>query len=199
MKRVALIVLLSITAVWAVDKDAGRFAPEPAGSYPGAQTQEGVTIAAIPYITDEQAKSAFDKVRPYEYGILPVLVVMENHSNKALRLQLVTDFVTADGEHVEAMPPFDVTRYQGIQRRPGMPTPNPLPIPLPRRNKKGPLNTEEIEGRAFEVDLLPPGESAHGFFYFQASDLRDSTLYLTGIRDAATGQAHFYFEIPLDR
>ena len=46
MKRVAFIVLLSITAAMAVDKDKGRFVPGPASSYPEHQTQEGITIAA---------------------------------------------------------------------------------------------------------------------------------------------------------
>ena len=43
----------------AADKDKGRFAPESASSYAGHQTQEGITIAAVPYVTEEQAKSAF--------------------------------------------------------------------------------------------------------------------------------------------
>lgn len=198
MKRVALIVLLSITAAWGLDKDKGRFAPEPASAYPNHETQEGITIAAVPYTTEEQSKTVFGKAHPYGYGILPVLVVIQNDTGKALRLDLVAKFVTRTGESLEAMPPFDVQRFQGIQRRPGMPTPNPLPIPLPRRKNKAPLNVEEIEGQAWAVELLPPGESAHGFFYFQAADLRDSMLYLSGLRDAATGQAYFYFEVPLD-
>src|ERR1041385_7512510 len=105
MRRVALIVLLSIPAAMAVDKDKGRFVPGPASSYPGVQTQEGITIAAVPYITEEQAKSAFGKVNPYERGILPVLVIIENESGKALRLDLSVQFVDPDNHHLDAMPP----------------------------------------------------------------------------------------------
>ena len=71
MKRVALIVLLSIPAAMAVDKDKGHFVPGPASSYAGHQTQEGITIAAVPYITDEQAKSAFGKVNPTNTAFFP--------------------------------------------------------------------------------------------------------------------------------
>lgn len=198
MRRVALIVLLSITAVWAVDKDKGRFAPGPASSYKNHAKQENLTIGAEAYVTEAQAASAFGKVRPHEYGIIPVLVVMQNDTGKAVRLDLKPRLVTADGEHVDAMAPEDVVRYQAIRKTPGMPKPSPLPIPLPRGNKKGPLNTEEIEGRAFEVKLIPPGESAHGFFYFRAWDVDGATIYMDGIRDAATGKEFFYFEIPLD-
>ena len=202
MRRVA-IVLLSIAMActsgkaFAVDKDK-RFVVQPASSYPGRQTSEKITIAAVPYNTKELAEIAFGKVKPYEYGILPVLVVIQNDTGKALRLDLTAKYVATDGETVEAMTPDDVVRFQGIQKRPGIAKPNPLPIPLPRSNKKGPLNTPEIEGRAWAVRLIPAGESAHGFVYFQARNVRGAQLYLTGIRDAASGQQYFYFEIPLD-
>lgn len=190
-----VIVLLSIAAV-GLAADNKKFSVQPAASYPGHVTQEKITIAAKPYNTDELAKTAFGKVKPHERGILPVLVVIQNNTGKALRLDLQAEFVTADGRHAEAMPPDDVVRFDGVQKRPDMKPPT-APIPLPRK-KKGPLNTPEIEGRAFAVKLLPPGESANGFVYFQASDLKGALLYLTGINDAATNQEYFYFEIPLD-
>jgi hypothetical protein len=179
-----------------VDKKA-TFKVDPAASYPGHKTQEQVTVAAIPYNTDALAALAFGKVKPHERGILPVLVVIQNDTGRALRLNLKAEFVTPEMEHVEAMSPDDVVRFQGVQKRPGTRT-TTIPLPIPRSAKKGPLNTPEIEGRAFAVKLVPPGESAFGFVYFQASDVRGALLYVSGINDAATGQAHFYFEVPLD-
>jgi len=198
MKRVALIVLLSITAALAVDKDKGRFVPGPAASYPGHQTQEGITIAAIPYITEEQAKSAFAKVNPYEHGILPVLVIIENGSGKALRLDMKVQFVDPDNQHLDAFPADDVIYYQGIKKPPTIgPTPG-LPIRLPRK-KKGPLNTPEIVNRALSVKLIPPGEKAYGFFYFEAEYRAGSKLYLNGLSDASSGKEYFYFDLPLEK
>jgi len=194
--RRALIVLLSITAVFAVDKKPG-FAPQPASSYPGHVTNDKITIAAKPYNTAELAATAFGKVKPHERGITPVLVVVQNDTGKPLSLNLVAEFVTAEGEHVEAMSPDDVVRFQGIQRRPGTKTSMPR-IPGLGGSKKGPLNTPEIEGKAFAVKLLPPGEAANGFFYFQADELKGAQIYLNGIKDAASGKAYFYFEVPLD-
>lgn len=195
MRRV-LIVLLSITAAWAVDKKGG-FA-QPADSYPGHVTADKITIAAKPYNTAELAATAFGKVKPHERGILPVLVVIQNNTGKALRLDLKTEFVTADGQHLDAMPPSDVIRYQGIQRRPGTKSSVPRIPGINSGSPKGPLNTPEIEGRAFLVKLLPPGESANGFFYFEADELKGAQLYLTGIKDAASNQPYFYYELPLD-
>lgn len=199
MKRVALIVLLSIPAALAVDKDKGRFVPEPASSYAGHQTQEGITIAAVPYITEEQAKSAFAKVNPYEHGILPVLLIVENGSGKALRLDLKVQFVDPDNHHLDPFPADDVIYYQGIKKPPQIGPTIPLPIRLPRSNKKGPLNTPEIVNRAFSVKLIPNGEKAYGFFYFEAEYVPGSTLYLNGLSDASSGKEYFYFDLPLDR
>jgi hypothetical protein len=202
MRRVALIVLLSITAAGFValagDKDA-PFRPKPAASYPGAQTLDKITIAAVPYATPEQAAEAFGKADPYKYGILPVLVVLENNTGKALRLELQTEFVDPANHHVEAMPPGDVVLFNG-EKHGNWRVPNPAPIPIPRSSrKKGPLNTWEIEGRAFAAKLVPPGETASGFFYFNVENKPGSKLYLTGIKDAATGKDYFYFEVPFEK
>ncbi len=45
--------------------------------------------------------------------------------------------------------------------------------------------------------MLPPGQSASGFFYFQTGFMRSSTLQISGLKDARSGEDLFYFEIPL--
>jgi hypothetical protein len=47
--------------------------------------------------------------------------------------------------------------------------------------------------------MLPPKETASGFFYFRAPYRSGSKLFVRGIREAATGNEWFYFEIPLDK
>jgi hypothetical protein len=183
----------------AADKDNGKFKPGPASSYPGKQTLDKITIAAVPYITSDQAASAFGKVNPYQRGILPVLVVVQNDTGKALRLDLEAQFVDLSNRHIDAMPAGDVVLFDGVKKAPGIPGTGPNPLPFPRGPKKGPLNTWEIEGRAFNTHLIPAGESAHGFFYFQTSYKEGSKLYLTGLKDAATGKDYFYFEVPVEK
>jgi hypothetical protein len=72
-------------------------------------------------------------------------------------------------------------------------------LPGISRKKKNPLSAWEIEGRAFLARMIPGGESASGFFYFQTAHRPGSSLYLSGIRVASTGKELFYFEIPLER
>ena len=197
MRRVTLIVLLSIAMAAAADKYKPRFSPAPASSYAGHQTMEKITIAAVPFITEEQARAAFGKVNPYKYGVLPVLVVLENGTGKALRLDLDAQIVEADGRHVDATPAGDVQRINGVTKPPKLPGQSPLP--LPHREKKGPLNVWEIEGRAFLARMLPATDSASGFFYFQTEYKAGSRLYLTGVKDPASGKDYFYFEVPIEK
>jgi hypothetical protein len=202
MRRVAVfpgvwIVLLSIAAQAGDDKDKDRFAPGAASSYKGSQTTEKIAIAAVPFTTEEQMHTAFGKVNPNRYGVLPVLVILENRTGKALRLALQADIVGSDGKHLDATPASDVTFIGGSGKAPPIPGANPLPFP--RKAKKGPLNTWEIEGRAFTAKLLPLGEKVFGFFYFQTDFKPGSTLYLTGISDASTGKEYLYFEVPLEK
>ncbi len=46
--------------------------------------------------------------------------------------------------------------------------------------------------------MIPPGESASGFFYFQTGHRSGSKLYVSGLRDAISGQEILYFELPLE-
>lgn len=197
--RILPLILLSITTAGAgdKDKDKGKFEPGPASSYATHQTQARVTIAAVPYTTPEQVRSAFGKMDPLKYGVLPVLVVIQNDSEKALKIDLKAEYENPDRSHIEATPAQDVTYLPG-PKVPRVGGSAPLPIPLPRRNKKGPLGGWEIEGRAFAVKMLPARESASGFVYFQTSYKPGSHLFLTGLREAGTGKELFYFEIPLD-
>jgi hypothetical protein len=194
MRRVTVIVLLSIATAAASDKDKPRFAPGPASSYASHQSLDKITIAAVPYVTDAETAAAFGKLNPNKYGVLPVLVILENETGKALRLDLRAEFVSADGKHVIAVPPDDVQRQSAVTKAPRI---GGSPLPFPTKVKKGPLNVWEIEGRAFAAKMLPVGERVFGFFYFNAEQEPGSRIYLTGIRDASTGQDYFYYELPL--
>jgi hypothetical protein len=202
MRRVAFllavwIVLLSIAAQAGDDKDKDRFAPGPASSYKGSQTTEKITIAAVPFVDEEQIRAAFGKVNPNKYGVLPVLVILENGTGKALKLNLEADFVGPDGRHMEATPASDVTFVGGSGKAPPIPGANPLPFP--RRAKKGPLNVWEIEGRAFTAKLVPLSEKVFGFVYYQTDYKPGSKLYVSGISEASTGKEYLYFEVPMER
>jgi hypothetical protein len=177
------------------NKDATKFSPGPASSYSSKQTNDHVTVAAVPYDTEELAHLAFGKLNPNQYGVLPVLVIIQNDTDQVLKLDhLDTEYTGADGRHLEATPAEDVQTLGGVER-PRVQTPTPIPI---HRKHKNPLDVWEIDGRSFTAKLIPAHESANGFVYFQTAHQPGSKFYLSGIKVAATGQDVLYFEFPLE-
>ncbi len=196
------VLLLSIVAAFdadktsAADKKGPAFRPGAASSYPNKVVQDGLTIAAVAIETAEQAKPAFGKLNPYEHGVLPILVVMQNDSKHAMALaDMRVEYVDPDNRPLEPTPAKDV-KYA---RAPSRPNIGPNPLPIPRRAPKNPLDVWEIDGLAFSVRMLPSGEPAHGFLYFQTKHRSGSKLVLSGIREARSGKELFFFEINLDK
>jgi hypothetical protein len=193
---ISLMVFITAAAAFADKKSDSKFLPGPASSYPNKQTNDKVTIAVTAYDTEELAHTAFGKLNPNEYGVLPVLVIIQNDTDQALKLDhLEVDYTGFDGRHVEATPASDI-QVLGGSPRPKLPSGSP--IPLPHKKYKNPLNTIEIEGRAFSVKILPAHDSANGFFYFQLEHRPGAKFFLTGIKQAATRQDITFFEIPID-
>ncbi len=101
-KRLAL--LLSIAAGFAADKDR-PFHVGPVDGYANRQAQSGVIVAAEPYDSEVKAREAFGKLNPYQYGILPVLVVIKNEGPKTIRIDRVkAEYVGPNRTRVEATP-----------------------------------------------------------------------------------------------
>jgi hypothetical protein len=159
------------------------------------QSGDKVTVGAKPYNTEDLTTEAFGKKADLlRYGVLPVLVVIENKRDKAIDLRDVeVSLVAADGRHASAVNPEDIPF---LARHGHKPPPVQPPIPLPK--KGNPLNAPEIVTRAFSARMLPPGDSASGFFYFEAKSEPGDKLYLNGLRDARSGQDILYFEFALE-
>lgn len=187
---IALVGALTALLAWPEEK---TFHPGAAESY-AHQTSDKVTIGAKPFNTEDLTSEAFGKKADLlKYGVLPVFVVIENKREKALDLrELEVNLVAADGRHVTAVSPEDIPFLGTDGKHPGM---SPVRIPLPK--KKNPLNAPEIVTRAFSAKMLPPGDSASGFFYFEARSEAGDRLYMNGLRDARSGQDILYFEFPL--
>jgi hypothetical protein len=190
-----LLLFMSIAAAFAADKETLKFEVRPASEYPARQTNAKVTVAAQVFVTDDEAKPAFGKNNPYKYGVLPVLVVIQNASDQAVRLDsMKVEYVSADRGRIYATPARDVRFLNGTNK------PNVAIGPTgPKigKQKKNPLDSWEIDGRAFAAKMIPPGQSASGFFYFQTPYQKSGTLQVSGLQEARSGEELFYFEVPL--
>jgi hypothetical protein len=193
-KRLALV--LSIAAAFAADKQPPPFKPGPAASFTSHQTNDKVTIGVDPYVMGDKVKAAFDKLEPYQYGVLPVLVVIENDSNVSIKLDsLHAEYVGPNGDRVDATPAKDV-RYAKGPTRPSV-IGGPAGAAPKILGKKNPLDEWQIEGHALAAGMLPPGQSASGFLYFQTGLQRGATIYIRGLKNASNGEEMLFFELPL--
>ncbi len=154
-------------------------------------------MGAKTYDNDELVTAAFGKKIDFgKYGILPVLIVIENKRDQALDLrQLEVSLVATDGRHAPSVGPEALLGLATPGRRPSQNPKAPLPLPLPK--KKNPFNNLSIVERAFSAKMLAPGDSANGFLYFEARTEPGDKLYLNGMRDARSRQELLYFEFPL--
>src|ERR1051326_3178514 len=167
-KRLGLILSIAALAVaqsGKPSKDAAAFKAPAAGEMETHQTNEKITIGVESYSAGDKVKVAFGKLDPYQYGVLPVLVVIQNDSDTTIRLdRLKVESSGPRHDRVEATPARDVRYLKGVDR------PNVIPGPTGKvkvLKQKNPLNALEVEGRAFSAAMLPPLQSASGFFYFQ--------------------------------
>jgi hypothetical protein len=166
-----------------------------AADYPH-QTSEQVTIGAKSYNTEELTTEAFGKKADLlKYGVVPVLVVIENKRPKTLDLRFIeVSLVSADGRHASQVKPEDLPYLASSGSKP--PKISNIPVPLPK--KKNPLNAPELVERAFAAKMLPPGDSASGFFYFEAKPEKGDKIYLSGLHDTPSGKEILYFEFEID-
>ena len=174
--------------------DKPPFRAAPADSYPHQKAGE-ITVGAKPYDKPEMIDDAFGKVDLLKYGVVPVLVVIENRGKHPIDLKTIeVNLVASDGRKAPAVGPEELFNLKK-QSKPKT-TINPLPkIPMPA--KKNPLLKPELVTRSFTAQVIPPGDTASGFFYFEAKSEPGDTLYLSGMRDARTQQEILYFEFPL--
>jgi hypothetical protein len=170
--------------VWQVGK---------AADYPN-QTASHITVGAKPFASETETEPVFGKKADFnKYGILPVLVVIENRRSRTLDLRdLQVTLVGRKGQHVDPIRPDEVAYIALPAQRP---TTAKLPFPTPK--KKNPLNVPELTGRAFVSKLIPPGDSASGFFYFEAQAEPGMKLYLNKLREQPSGEEILYFEFPI--
>jgi hypothetical protein len=190
------ITLAAAAVLGASSADEKAFQALAASAY-AHQDVEKVTIGAKAYDTADLTAEAFGKkTNLLKYGVFPVLVVVENKRGESLDLrQLQVSLVGADGRHVASVDPDELPFLaKNGKRKPSGPS-VAFPVPLPK--KKNPLAGDAIVARAFVAKMLPPGDSASGFFYFEARPETGDSVYVNGLREARSQKEIMYFEFPL--
>jgi hypothetical protein len=171
-------------------EDPPKVRPRAAATYDARDSHEGITIAAEAYDSDEKIKAAFGNHDFRKFGVLPVFVVFFNTSKDALRLDALEVTLERGPSRFPQVSAVEVSR-----RLNGFKAPNPIKPP----KIKPPISS--IVDQEFLLRMVPPGETAAGFLYFErfsgALSLGpdDTRLYLNKIQWARSGQELMFFEI----
>ncbi|WP_321478294.1 hypothetical protein [uncultured Paludibaculum sp.] len=195
MARKPLILALCGAAAATLLLAQNTFKHSPASSYPSVMNIGKLKIAAVRYESDTETKQAFGKVNPNEYGVLPVLLILENVGDQTLLLDRMKVVYQYPGNEVLPIAATDLPYLLGV-KRPNSGVKYPSPIPLPK--KKNPLSAIELQTRAFAAKTIIKGDSASGFFYFETRYRKSAVIYVTGIREAITNKELFFADVPLD-
>ena len=200
-----LIVLAAAMALMAVGPlpSETSFRAKTADRYPTRQKQGDLIVAVKPFVSDKDQKSAFGKVRPYQHGVTPLLVVMSNTGTNTYSLEkLQIRLITSDREGLEPIRGEDLASFNPKGHQPTRRNIPGVPGLSRTRVKKGPLNRREIMQNEFLVPIVTPKSTASGFFYYWVGDeasLSAASAYISGIYDITNGRDLFYFEIPLTK
>lgn len=208
MRRILalLVTLVLIAPGWvpaarAGDKERLLFKAKPADAYPARDSHEGVTIAAEPFDTPEETKEVFGKNDPLRVGILPILVVIQNNSDRTIKLEnLSIRFITRDRQNLEPTPvdvvAARVTGKTDYSR-------SPVPSPIPKISRAPKTKGIEVMVHAFNAPIVSAKSNASGFFYFETGRRGDwlsgATLFLNQLIWANDSQPLLYFEIDLSK
>lgn len=192
LSSIAIAVCLA-AAVFAAARE--EFHVGAADSYAAHQASENVVAGAKVLSDPDDIAAAFGKKISFrQYGITPVLIVLQNNRKGAVDLRSIeVSLVAEDGRHVSALRPNEIAYRAGGKPPKGNDIPSPIPLPRHKSN----ITSSEITAHAFSADMLAPGDTASGFFYFSATPEPGDKIYINGLQDARTGHDIMYHEFDL--
>ncbi len=201
--RIVLLCLLS----WATQAAlvAGKYKAKdievrPAGEYPAHQDFQNVVIAAECYTTQEEILQVFDAKKLYEKEIMPVLVVVENRNEFALRIDgRAIYMVDENGASTPALDPVDVLLSITL-KKPLSSYSTKREILLQRSVE--PKMFSDFQRKVFDEKLIPPHGSDFGVIFFRLpenGDLAGKRLYLPEVENLTEGEELMFFEFDLKR
>ncbi len=206
-------VLRQLTAAVAlvISSAGSALAQADPASLPVRDAHEGVLVAANPYQDAARYKTRFGKKNPYDAGILAIEVFFRNDNDKPILVELESIRLLLrppEGDR-QRLSPLAVEDVVDRILNKGGPDPSATrrPIPMPGRGPKTGRSKQWVElekdlrAAAFEMTLLPPRSTTHGFFFFDINHrydlLRFARLVVSDLSYIHNKQALLYFELDL--
>jgi hypothetical protein len=176
-----------------------EFKPKPAKEYAAFQDFQNIVLAASPRLTEEGVMELFDTKKLLERKIMPVVLVVENNNDFAIRLHESEIYlVNADGTRARAIPfPEVLMKISGKRGAVSGTTPRPDVILRQIGDKK---MVEDFEHKSFGEKLVAPHDSDYGVLFFPVPEdgsLVGSRLYIPEVYNITKDEPLMFFEFEL--
>jgi hypothetical protein len=199
MKRAIIfgLVALTVTVPILARYKVKELIVKPAADYNYRQDFQNIVIAAEAYLTQEETQELFDTKRLYERQIMPVLVVVQNNNDFAVRLR--GDSIFFVDKNRTQFPPIP---YEEVLLR----------ISLNRKLSSQSTRRElllhgvnrdmrlDFEHKAFGEKLIAPHESDHGIVFYprpEDANLFGSRIFIPEIYNLTENEQLIFFEFPI--
>jgi len=177
-----------------------EFRPRPAKEYPAYQDFQKVVIAASPRVDQAGVAEIFDTEKLIEKQIMPVVVVIENHNDFAIRLNQDDIFlVQKDGEQVSPMP-FDEVLLRMTKQKGWSTYSAPKEILYKKVGSRDMV--EDFEHKAFGERMIEPNGSDYGVLFFPLpsdGSLAGTRLYFSRVYNMTLKEPLVFFEFELGK
>ncbi len=201
------------TAFLAAAMAAIAAAPPPQASLKAAaaDSHEGLTISAQPWLDSAQYKTRFPKRSPLAAGVVAVEVSFRNDSSDAMsvaisRIRLSLQIDQDNRQELQALTPLELA---DTILHPGAKDPTarrrlPLPVGTPKSNDKDRIELQrQASDAGVPTNVLAPHSTVTGLLYFdlqgQFDLLNSAHLYIPDITIMEKKQSLTFFDIDLAR
>jgi len=177
-----------------------EFKPKPAKEYPAYQDFQKIVIAADPRLTEPGVLELFDTKKLLDKLIMPVVVVVENNNDFAIRIR-AEDILLVDstGAQIPGMPYDEVLLRLTLKNHLGTYS-GRKEILLKRVGDKNMV--ADFEHKYFGEKLIAPHGSDYGVIFFpvpSSGDLSGTRLYLPKVHNLTNEEPLMFFEFDLDK
>lgn len=195
---VSLIFVFGSSLLWAKYK-VRDIQVKPAKQYSAHQDFQNIVIAAHPCETEDKTLELFDTDKLHRKGILPVLVVVENNNDFAIRIhERDIFFVDQEGTNHPSIPYPQVLLHITLKKPLSDYSTRPELLVRQVVDKKMIM---DFEHKAFGEKLVAPGSSDYGVLFFwlpEEGDLAGRRLYIPEILDVTNGAQLMFFEFEVE-
>ncbi len=201
MQRVSIWLVmfwLGTGSLWGKKYQVREIQIRPAAEYAAHQDFQGMVFAGQVFNTQESIQQIFDTKALFKHGIMPVLIVIENRNNFAVRIHSNDIFLIGpDNLQHRALKVEDVLISVAFDRPLSSASTNPRMV-LGRINRK---LSSDFEHKSFAEKLIAPGGSDYGVVFFtllQGEALQGARLYLPEIHNITENEPLIFFEFELN-